>query len=227
MSEFYNPDYPVANTGGFAQHTYQPDTMASNQFFYPGTSFNPGMYPPDSRRNDGPLMNPMYPNTNAPAMQYMPTGNGMPFSSYPPTPNTTPQAPSFNSLVDSRRFQSAPNDPGVNPWAQNQASQPVQYQSVPQNTPSPWMYQQTMMSYSDPNCSALYSNPTFGFDRSNGSWDNSYSQPTIVPPTINWGAPQQVVPQFNQPVQYQTFNYPQTQMSWKDIADKNWGSGTI
>ena len=39
MSEFYNPDYPVSNTGGFSQHLYHPE-QNNSAFYYGGTGYD-------------------------------------------------------------------------------------------------------------------------------------------------------------------------------------------
>jgi hypothetical protein len=242
MSNFYNPDYPVSNPGGFIQHTYRPDQSTNNMFWYGGVgAFNASTIPADSRRNDGMAMYAMpqfpqsmptmMPSTNMPITPTTnPVGNGMPFSSYPN--NQQNAQPAFNSLVESRRFAPTPQvDVSSNPWAtQNQPVQP-QFpvsQPTPQcvNVPNPWMYAGNI-NYNDPNCTALYSNTNFGFDKGTGAWDNScVPQKTIIPPAINWGQP--VQPQYQQPTfASMSFNYPQTQTSWKDTADRNWGSGSF
>jgi hypothetical protein len=245
MSNFYNPDYPVSNPGGFTQHIYQQNTVPNNMFWYGGAgSFNMGTIPADSRRNDGMMFNqPQFPTMSTPTtvpqfgnpspMMSAPTtnpsgNNGMPFSSYPATQPT--QQPAFNSLVESRRFAPTPQtDVSNNPWAvQNQPVQPqfptMTFPQTTMNVPNPWMYS-SPINYNDPNCTALYSNTQFGFDRGNGSWDNGcFPQRTIVPPNINWGTTQ--TPQYQYPT-YTSFGQAPTQVSWKDAADKNWGSGSF
>lgn len=240
MSDFYNPDYPVSNAGGFSQHLYRPE-QNNSAFYYNG--MNPGFnsfsswnsspfstVQPDSRRNDGlnAQTMPQVPTMNMNgAPQYpQPERTVMPFSSYPQTP--TPQY-GLNSLVESRRFDNQPVNTGNNPWANPQPAQmPAPIMSQP-TVPSAWSYPVNPTCYNDPSCAALYTNQKFGFDKSVSAWNNMYSQPRqIAPPNIDWN--QNVQPQFNQfaqPPVYPAFNNNQTPMSWKDVADRNWGGSGI
>lgn len=233
MNDQYNPDYPVANSGSFLDHSYlQVQNMPSNSFYYPGlglgNTFSQSTYYPDSRRNDGLQQNPGMPMMGIPQTTPVQAQNPvMPFSSYPSsTPN---QQPGFNSLVESRRFDNQPASVGSNPWANPQPQQPQFAAPVtPQpQVQSPWAYKPQQYSYMDPNCSALYSTPNFGFDKNGGAWDNVCTTPRpIDAPWIQWSQPQQ--PTYQTPV-YPAFNYnyPQTNMSWNDIAEKNWSKGNL
>jgi hypothetical protein len=249
MSEFYNPDYPVSNTGGFSQHLYHPE-QNNSAFYYGGTGYdfnfssNPYNFnsnpfnntvQPDSRRNDG--LNPQI-MPQVPTMPTMPTMSGvttypqaekgvMPFSSYPST-SQSPQY-GFNSLVESRRFDNQPTDMGNNPWANPQPAQmPAPIVSQP-TTPSAWSYQPNPTYYNDPSCAALYTNQKFGFDRSTSAWNNMYSTPRqIAPPNIDWNrGTQQPINQYAQPPVYPAFSNTQAPVSWKDVADRNWGGSGI
>lgn len=237
MSDFYNPDYPTSNAGGFSQHLYHPENNNS-MFYYGGatgySSFNMpspfGNVQPDSRRNDGLNAQVM---PQVPQMPTYPQGNNgvMPFSSYPQNPNEPNQQMGFNSLVESRRYDNQPVNVGNNPWANPQpiAQMPNPIVSQPA-TPSPWSYPTTAPSYyNDPSCAALYMNQKIGFDRSVSAWDNAYTMPRqIVPPNINWNQANQNQFQYvpSQPV-YPAFSGQQTPMSWKDMADRNWGGSGI
>lgn len=224
MNDQYNPDYPtLSGSASFLSHTFQnPNGGVNNSFYYPGanmSAFNQPTYYPDSRRNDGV---PAAANFNT-QPQALPQTPVMPFSSYPTT-SPQPQTPGFNSLVESRRFDQ-PTSVGSNPWAQPQPQPQFTAPITPQpQTPSPWSYQ-TQQSPYDPNCAALYSNPNFGYDRSSSAWDGIYAAPRpIEPPVINWQQPQvNMYPSQQQPT-YPAFNTLKTNMSWRDIAEKNWAS---
>lgn len=223
MNDNYNPDYPVANGGSFLNHSYLQPQAQNNSFWYAGANVNPQQaYYPDSRRNIGSpyTTNPMMPNmSNMPTQTQTPV---MPFSSYPQ--NTT--QPAFNSLVESRRNDTQPNSVGSNPWA-SQPAQPTFTPPVtpqPAQMPSPWTYQ----SAYDPNCAALYNpNLNFTFEKGASAWDNPYAAPApIMQPIINWNAPNMPQPSVmppSCPAYQQVYNFPQTNLNWNDIAEKNWG----
>lgn len=240
----YNPDAPVENTGGFAQHTYQPPQ--NDMFYWSGAmgAFGPNMgYNDGSRRN---TMNPVNPfaqfGQNQP--QAIPEQAVQPFSSYPPSaPMAAPVAPQpmgLNSMVESRR-NVPPTPVGQNnPWAQPQQATP-QYPVQPTYTQVPG--QMPMAGWFDPNMGApgfkidmntmaLYGGNTFGFDKHN-SWENYYTQNRpIGAPNINWqAAPPQLPPgyaAYQQPAaQYPMSQFPTSQQSWKDIAERNWAGQNI
>jgi hypothetical protein len=247
MNEMYNPDYPVANSGSFMDHTYLQPEQNMNMFWYSGApqmpfGGQPGYYP-DSRRNEGAQNYPNQPQSQVPLPSMLQQPPVLPFSSYPvnnqPAMNVpaTNVQPGFNSLVESRRFDNQPASTGINPWATQTAvpatptPQPFTPPVTPQpQIPNPWTYQPQYNSYMDPNCAALYCQHNFSFDKTN-AWDNVYTRPRPVePPTINWN--QQGYQ--NQPSYVQTTTYPafncnanRTQVSWMDIADQNWGKGNF
>ena len=80
----------------------------------------------------------------------------------------------------------------------------------------------------DPNCAALYNpNLNFTFEKGASAWDNPYAAPApIMQPIINWNAPNMPQPSVmppSCPAYQQVYNFPQTNLNWNDIAEKNWG----
>lgn len=245
----YNPDYP--STGGnFLQYTYQPQHQQAQQnlYYYGGAApvnpFNPMAIPADSRRNFGMAAAPM-PNA---APGYQPTWGApvnpsqtnnaipeeqvVPFASYPPTRpmeninGGVPGMPAFNALVDSRRNMGATNTAVTSPWATPQSPNPVQ-PPMPAYDPYSSMYNGYGYPNVPPNADALFdSRSQFGFNKENGCWDNPYTSNRTIPmPAVDWKPlpENQVAPA---PNPYGNPAYPVTQVdaSWKEIAEKNWGT---
>jgi hypothetical protein len=248
----YNPDYPVSAGAGFIQHTYQPQQTNQTTYFYGGnTCTNPfEMYggQPDSRRNQyGAFPTPTNPTYPQPVQQATQEQAVMPYSSYPsnvPTNNAAPQM-GFNALVESRRNAAAVTNQqnAANPWnntnAATASTSPYPYQTMSTPTMAPTMMPQQspygMMpqnpygyGYGVEQASYdLYvNNNPLGFDKKNGCWENCYTQPRTIPvPNIQWNQPVNLNPMGTQPnPAYPISSYPKTNMSWKEIAERNWGS---
>ncbi len=232
----YNPDYPVEQTGGFLQHTYQQQPT-NTSFYWNGGCAVPGCGM-DSRRN---IMNPVNPfNTfgqvgmNQP--QDIPESAVQPFGTYPPS--TPQQNMGLNAMIDSRRSMGNQNFAAQNnPWAPQQPTpqtqsvfgavpaQPQQYQADPYAG-----YGNTYVP-NDPNTRALYADFGGSFDRHN-SWDNYFTAPRqIQPPTIDWRAASN--PQANMYNQWQNSGFgmqpsvfgqtPNTAgANWNEIQAQNW-----
>ena len=219
----FNPDYPTS-TGNFLQHTYQPVQNMNESFYYSGGGINPFANQMGAMSDSRRMMSG---NPSTPMGQTAQNGQQqlMPFSSYPPA---TPQVTNgFNALVESRRNTNVatPQQTNTNPWATNpMAGAPIQ--PVQQNP----VYPQMMMPQSNfnmhlvpTNCNALYSNQAaVGFDRKAGCWDNAYTNPNpaVFTPTIDWRSAQ---PTYQNPM-YPMAQYPQTNASWLEMAEKNWES---
>lgn len=244
----FNPDYPT-NLGSFLQHTYRPMENANESFYWAGGAVNPfgNQYNNmDSRRNMGVVgcFPTMGMNNNPPQVANS-EANVMPFSTYPPsTPtanNNFGTTPAFNSLLDSRRNAPMPTNTNaaVNPWATNQAQQPQITPQMNQSTSfsnpwsNPYMNPQGMCGYnaycSDPSTMALYEGLPFGYDKKAVCWENQYTVPRQVQsPVVNWNTnlnpmgQQQSVPQPMYPTQM-----PKTNMTWAEIAERNWGSNNL
>lgn len=245
----YNPDAPVSVGAGFIQHTYQP--QQTNQTYYYGgnNTVNPfEMYGgPDSRRNQyGMFSTPTNPTYPQPAQQVNQEQAVMPYSSYPsnvPTNNAAPMG--FNALVESRRNAAAVTNQqnAVNPWNNTNAtastSPSYPYPTMPTPTMTPTMIPQQnpygMMPQNpygygygvEQSAYDLYvNNNPLGFDKKSGCWENCYTQPRTIPvPNIQWNQPVNLNPAGTQPNPvYPISSYPKTNMSWKEIAERNWGS---
>ena len=245
----YNPDYP--STGGnFLQYTYQPQHQQAQQnlYYYGGVApvnpFSPQNIPADSRRNLGMGVTPM-PNAT-PGYQPTPTWGAptnpsannvvteeqvVPFASYPPTRpmeniNNVPGMPAFNALVDSRRNMGATNTVATSPWATPQATNPVQPPVSPYDSYAS-MYNGYGYPNVPPNADALFdSRSQFGFNKENGCWDNPYTSNRTIPmPAVDWKTlPENQVAQAPNPYGHPTYPVAQVDMSWKEIAEKNWGT---
>lgn len=227
MSHF-NPDYPTASMG-FGIHTCQPQGVNNEMFYYNGGAINPfGNQPMGSSRRDmGYYPNQMgYGYQTQPAPVVPVEQKVMPFSSYPSgTPTQT--APAFNSLAESRRDVNpvATNNANpINPWAQQQVA-------TPQCVPTPPVFSNpcmvTQYGFVGNGCAALYTGQSnFGFDKKSGCWDNMYTTPRPpMMPNVNWNAAN-VNPMgvYQQPA-YPVAQYPETNVSWLEIAERNWGMG--
>lgn len=221
----FNPDYPTTNTGGFLMHTYQQPQQNNDMFYYNGAGVvNPFATNMDSRRN----MYTGYGNMPTMTAQTTPVVSEqqvMPFSTYPAGSGVTaPQTMNvgFNALAESRR-NCLPVANNTNPWATT-AQQPVQ---TPMCNP---MYMTPQYGYGPmQTCNALYGETINGFDKKSGAWDNMYTNPRAVAmPNIDWNAMQhnqmmQQQFQYQGIPQYPVAAYPQTNMTWKEIAERNWG----
>jgi hypothetical protein len=215
-----DPDYPVLNGAGFAQHTYNQQQMGQQQFYYNGQNVTPMTY-----------------QQPVPTMQVMPMDQSRrydaPVSAWgnpQPQPQPAPQSAfGFNQLAEQSR-RNMPTLPApqvqptqqVSPWAvQTQPTQPtipVQPQFV---APQP-------AGTYDPRYSAIYQlHPSI--DRKAGVWGVQEVHTPMMSSAINWNAqPPQVpaaYPQMTYPVTYQ---YPtQVQQStvenWEQIAKQTWG----
>ena len=166
----------------------------------------------------------------------------MPFSSYPSGVPTSQQngMPAFNSLVDSRRNATAVNNNAAttNPWST--ANQ--QQQNFQMNPQQPMMQNNQMMygqnydySQQPMSCSSLYGSSINAFNKKDAYWDNQYTNPQfMMTPTVDWNAATNLNPMGNnmgyqqQQQQYPTMpQYPKTNMSWAEIAERNFNLSTI
>lgn len=244
-NNYYNPDYPT-NVGNFVQHTYESNGNPYDQtFYYGGGSINPfgdnqmSPIPPDSRRNMFGNTNPQQFNDGyvQPNRMGIPEQQVQPFSSYPSgTPSNNPGNVPFNSLIESRRNLSQPpampvqqnqqvNPVFNNPWA----VQPVG--TVNPNFTNPYGDQNNYgYPYVEMGTSSLYGRDPnrFTFDRKQGCWDNMYTTPRApIAPDINWNnnnAPTNLNPmgQVQQAPYQNIVQYPKTNESWIDMANKIW-----
>lgn len=242
MSNFYNPDYPVSGVGNFMQHTYTNNNASIDaMYFNSGMGMMPQQF--DSRRNMGlnpngfVPTNPFDPNQN---MNTMMCGGGyptqqqqqqppvMPFSNYPPSVPQQ-QTPAFNSLVDSRRTATAVNNTvGSNPWANHRSNmmnsqQQQQQQQMFTEQPSPFVNQYGYTGQPTPymyDASILNGS---GFGRRESSWENVYSQPNVInQPVVDWNNQQQQ--QYGYGGGMPMPQYPAMNISWREQAERNWGS---
>lgn len=170
----------------------------------------------------------------------------MPFSSYPSGVPTTQQndVPAFNSLVDSRRNATAVNNNAAttNPWSTaNQQQQNFQMNQNMMNPQQSMLYNNSQMMYGQSydymqqpmSCSSLYGNSINAFNKKDAYWDNQYTNPQfMMTPNVNWNATTNLNPMGNmgyqQQQQYPTMpQYPKTNMSWAEIAERNFNLSTI
>mgnify|MGYP006053845635 FL=1 len=233
-SQYYNPDYPTLEDGGFL-NSYR--TPVQNTYFYGGTQpawnpFNQG--DPTSRRNMPYPTTPMtggvpfggtpYPTQNPYQQQQVPQQgttvipeqNVQPFSTYPPAKQMNPN--DLNAFIESRRNIPSPQ---TNPWATPQTVNPSpQAYCTPDPYHTPWEapFMGTYGTMKD----GMTVQP---IDRKNLWGDNPFSQPSpVAPPQIDWTAAMKnatnTAPMFNNAYGY---SYPaQNQnVNWFDAVQRN------
>jgi hypothetical protein len=82
--------------------------------------------------------------------------------------------------------------------------------------------------------SALYAGNQFGFDRKSGCWDNIYTtNRPVIAPVVDWNNSNNLNPTGYQSQYQQNLNpvypiqTPKPNMTWAEIAEKNWGGNNL